>query len=73
MALFIEVVDRDDPGLLASVLESQSPSFEQRLQVRGILGNELSMNVDDDGLFNDRATQMYELIEQFVAQFPLDR
>ncbi len=73
MALFIEVFDRDDPHLLASMFESQQPSFAQRGRVHHILGDELSMNIDDEGNFNERATRLYELIEQFVVQFPMDR
>jgi hypothetical protein len=74
MPLFGELVGGHDPLLLLSILESQDPTLDERERVLDILGQEHA-----DGIFPDysgstqRSKDAMRLIEQFVAEFPLER
>jgi hypothetical protein len=73
MPFFGELVGGHDPLLLLSILESQDPTFDERERVLDILGRE-----HEDGICPDysgstqRSKDAMRLIEQFVAEFPLE-
>jgi hypothetical protein len=71
--LFLEVLGRDDPALLDSILASGDPTMEERERVMMLLAREFSANLRPDYEPTERGKQIDDLLGKFLLQFPIER
>ena len=73
MPLFNEILDREDPDLLDSVLASGDPTLAERERVMDILVHEFMGNLQPDYEPTERGKQIDDLLGWFLLQFPIER
>lgn len=73
MPLFTEVVGREDPALLQSILRTARPNMEERERVEDILADEFSACLRPDSEPTERGKRVDDLLGKFLMQFPIER
>ena len=71
--LLREVLAREDPALLGSILESGEPSMAERERVMMVLTREFTNNLRPDYEPTERGKQIDDLLGKFLMQFPIER
>ena len=73
MPLFLELLGKQDPALLESILASGDPTVDERERVMMLLAREFSANLRPDYEPTERGTQIDDLLGWFLLQFPIER